>query len=177
MLQAVSLVTFLTFKIDFKKNRKTVTFLILSQRTSILIITRWKRNKGFDESRFSYYPLSWESSGMVERIKNLLFGSKQLKKREVINILKVIETLPKEHVDKVCFSFFYLFKFPFIFIDAEEINANVDEKKIGMLVILRTRIIHKLTASCLQLSFHLTFKFLVLRTNRQFFLFFVVVIY
>ena len=67
---------------------------------------------------------------MVERIKNLLFGSKQLKKREVINILKVIETLPKEHVDKVCFSFFYLFKFPFIFIDAEEINANVDEKKI-----------------------------------------------
>ena len=177
MLQAVSLVAFLTFKIDFNKNTETVTFLIPSQWTSILIITRWKRNKGFDESRFSHYPLSWESSGMVERIKNLLFGSKQLKKREVINILKVIETLPKEHVDKVCFSFFYLFKFPFIFIDAEEINANVDEKKIGMLVILRTRIIHKLTASCLQLSFHLTFKFLVLRTNRQFFLFFVVVIY
>ena len=45
-------------------------------------------------------------------------------------------------------------------------------KKNGMLVIFRTRIIHKLTASCLQLSFHLTFKFLVLRTNRQFFLFF-----
>ena len=45
-------------------------------------------------------------------------------------------------------------------------------KKNGILVIFRTRIIHKLTASCLQLSFHLTFKFLVLRTNRQFFLFF-----
>ena len=45
-------------------------------------------------------------------------------------------------------------------------------KKNGILVIFRTRIIHKLTASCLQLSFHLTFKFLVLRTNQQFFLFF-----
>ena len=45
-------------------------------------------------------------------------------------------------------------------------------KKNGILVIFRTRIIHKLTASCLQLSFHLTFKFLVLRTDRQFFLFF-----
>ena len=44
-------------------------------------------------------------------------------------------------------------------------------KKNGILVIFRTRIIHKLTASCLQLSFHLTFKFLVLRTNSQFFLF------
>ena len=99
---------------------------------------------------------------MVERIKNLLFGSKQLKKREVIYILKVIETLSKEHVDKVCFSFFYFLKFLFIFIDAEEINANVDEKKIGILVILRTHIIPKLTDSCLQLSFHLTFKFLVL---------------
>ena len=103
MLQAVSLVAFLTFKIDFNKNTETVTFLIPSQWTSILIITRWKRNKGFDESRFSYYPLSWESSGMVERIKNLLFGIKQLKKREVIHILSVIETLPKEHVDKVCY--------------------------------------------------------------------------
>ena len=45
-------------------------------------------------------------------------------------------------------------------------------EKNGILVIFRTRIIHKLTASCLQLSFHLTFKFLVLRTNRQFFPFF-----
>ena len=77
MLEAVSLSTFLTFEIDFNKNTKTVTFLIPNQRTSILIITRWKRNKGFDESRVSHYPLSWESSGMVERIKNLLFGSKQ----------------------------------------------------------------------------------------------------
>ena len=31
--------------------------------------------------------------------------------------------------------------------------------------------------SCLQLSFHLTFKFLVLRTNRQFFLFFFSLLY
>ena len=73
---------------------------------------------------------------------------------------------------KYVFLFSIFLKFPFIFIDAEEINANVDEKKNGILVILRTRIIHKLTAFCLQLSFHLTFKFLVLRTNRQFFLFF-----
>ena len=49
-------------------------------------------------------------------------------------------------------------------------------KKNGILVIFRTRIIHKLTASCLQLSFHLTFKFLVLRTNRQFLLFFLLCI-
>ena len=35
-----------------------------------------------------------------------------------------------------------------------------------------TCIIHKLTASCLRLSFHLTFKFLVLQTNNQFFPFF-----
>ena len=40
MLQAVSLSTFLTFEIDFNKNTKTVTFLIPTQRTSILIITR-----------------------------------------------------------------------------------------------------------------------------------------
>ena len=70
-----------------------------------------------------------------------------------------------------------VFLFFYFFIDAEERKAHVDEKKNGILVIFRTRIIHKLTASCLQLSFHLTFKFLVLRTNRQFFLFFVVVVY
>ena len=29
---------------------------------------------------------------------------------------------------KYIFSFFYFFKFPFIFIDAEERNAYVDEK-------------------------------------------------
>ena len=133
MLQAVSLVTFLTFKIDFKKNRKRVTFLILSQRTSILIITRWKRNKRFDESRFSPYPLSWESAGMVERIKNL---------------------------------------FSFNFIDAEERNASLDKNiKNWILAIFRTCIIHKLTASCLRLSFHLTFNFLVLQSNHQLFLF------
>ena len=103
--------------------------------TSILIITRWKRNKGFDESRFSHYPLSWESAGMVERIKNL---------------------------------------FSFNFIDAEERNASLHKKiKNWILVVFRTCIIHKLTASCLRLSFHLTFKFLVLQTNHQFFLFFV----
>ena len=45
-------------------------------------------------------------------------------------------------------------------------------KKNWKVVNSRTRIIHKLTASCLQLSFHLTFKFLVLQTDRQFFLFF-----
>ena len=79
MLQAVSLSTFLTFEIDFNKNTKTMTVVLIpNQRTSILIITRWKRNKGFDESRFSHNPLSCESVGMVERIKNLLFGSKQL---------------------------------------------------------------------------------------------------
>ena len=32
-------------------------------------------SKGSDESRFSHYPLSWESAGMVERIKNLLVKS------------------------------------------------------------------------------------------------------
>ena len=74
-------------------------------------------------------------------------------------------------MDKVCFSFFYFFTFPFISIYAEGRNVNVD-KKNGILVMFRTRIIHKLTASCLQLSFHLTFKSLVLQTNRQFFLFF-----
>ena len=45
------------------------------------------------------------------------------------------------------------------------------QKEIWKLIIFRTCIIHKLTASCLQLSFHLTFKFLVLQTDRQFFLF------
>ena len=68
--------------------------------------------------------------------------------------------------------FFYLF--PFNFIDAEERNANLDKNiKIWILVIFGTCIIQKLTASCLRLSFHLTFKFLVLQTNHQFFLFFV----
>ena len=115
---------------------------------------------------------------MVERIKDLLFGSKQLQTRRVIYILKVIETLVVIASYKracglsVFFCFSIFFKFPFIFIDAEERNANVDGEKNGILVIFRTRITHKLTASCLQLSFHLTFKFLVLRTNRQFFLFF-----
>ena len=41
---------------------------------------------------------------------------------------------------------FFLILVPFNFIDADERNANVDR---------RTRIIHKLTASCLELSFHL----------------------
>ena len=41
MLQAVSLSTFLTFEIDFNKNTKTVTVVLIpNQRTSILIITR-----------------------------------------------------------------------------------------------------------------------------------------
>ena len=70
------------------------------------------------------------------------------------------------------FILFYLF--PFNFIDSEERNANLDKNiKNWILVIFRTCIIHKLTASCLRLSFHLTFKFLVLQTNHQFFLFFV----
>ena len=70
------------------------------------------------------------------------------------------------------FILFYLFLFNFI--DAEERNANLDKNiKNWILVIFRTCIIHKLTASCLRLSFHLTFKFLVLQTNHQFFLFFV----
>ena len=64
----------------------------------------------------------------------------------------------------------YLFSFNFI--DAEERNANLDKNiKNWILAIFRTCIIHKLTASCLRLSFHLTFKFLVLQTNHQFFLF------
>ena len=67
--------------------------------------------------------------------------------------------------------FFYLF--PLNFIDAEEKNANLHKNiKNWILVIFRTCIIHKLTASCLRLSFHLTFKFLVLQTNHQFFPFF-----
>ena len=68
-------------------------------------------------------------------------------------------------MDKVLFSFFFLILVPFNFIDADERNANVDRRT------RRTRIIHKLTASCLQLSFHLTLKFLVLLTIRQFFRF------
>ena len=64
----------------------------------------------------------------------------------------------------------YLFSFNFI--DAEERNANLDKNiKNWILVIFRNCIIYKLTASCLRLSFHLTFKFLVLKTNHQFFLF------
>ena len=73
-------------------------------------------------------------------------------------------------IDIFSFSIFSYFLVPFNFIDDEERNANVD-KKNWKLVIFRTRIIHKLTASCLQLSFHLTFKFLFLQTDRQFFLF------
>ena len=70
------------------------------------------------------------------------------------------------------FILFYLF--PFNFIDAKERDANLNKNiKNWILVIFRTCIIHKLTASCLRLSFHLTFKFLVLLTNHQFFLFFV----
>ena len=78
-------------------------------------------------------------------------------------------------MDQVCLSFSYFFNlFPFNFIDAEERNANLDKNiKNWILVIFGTCIIHKLTASCLRLSFHLTFKFLVLLTNHQFFLFFV----
>ena len=78
-------------------------------------------------------------------------------------------------MDQVCLSFSYFFYlFPFNFIDAEERNANLDKNiKNWILVIFRTCIIYKLTASCLRLSFHLTFKFLVLQTNHQFFLFFV----
>ena len=70
------------------------------------------------------------------------------------------------------FILFYLF--PFNFIDSEEENANLDKNiKNWILVIFRSCIIHKLTASSLRLRFHLTFKFLVLLTNHQFFLFFV----
>ena len=78
------------------------------------------------------------------------------------------------------FSFFYLLVlFPFNFIDAEERNATFNKKinKNGILIIFRSRIIHKLTVFCLRLSFHLTLKFLVLQINRQFFLFFVVMSY
>ena len=64
MLQAVSLVTFLTIKIDCNKNTKMVTYLILSQRTSILIITRWKRtrdlmNRVFPTTLFPAKALVW----------------------------------------------------------------------------------------------------------------------
>ena len=64
----------------------------------------------------------------------------------------------KEHVDQVCLSFFLnsLNLFPFNFIDAEERNANHDENWI--LVIFRTCIMHKLTASCLRLSFSFDFQ-------------------
>ena len=68
------------------------------------------------------------------------------------------------------FILFYLF--PFNFIDAKERDANLNKIiKSWILVIFRTCIIHKLSASCLRLSFHLTFKFLVLQTKHQFFLF------
>ena len=43
------------------------------------------------------------------------------------------------------------------------------EKKINEILVI---FIHRLTASCLRLNFHLTFKFLVLQTSHQFFLFF-----
>ena len=43
------------------------------------------------------------------------------------------------------------------------------EKKINETLVI---FIHRLTASCLRLNFHLTFKFLVLQTSHQFFLFF-----
>ena len=79
-------------------------------------------------------------------------------------------------MDQVCLSFFLLFfyLFPFNFIHAEERNTNLDKNiKNWILVIFGTCIIQKLTASCLRLSFHLTFKFLVLQTNHQYFLFFV----
>ena len=77
-------------------------------------------------------------------------------------------------MDQVCLSFSYFFYlFPFNFIDAEERNASLDKNiKNWILVIFRTCIIHKLAASCLRLSFQLTFKFLVLQTNNQFFFFF-----
>ena len=75
------------------------------------------------------------------------------------------------------FSFFYLLVlFPFNFIDAEERNATFNKRinKNGILIIFRSHIIHKLTVFCLRLSFHLTFKFLVLQIDRQLFLCFVV---
>ena len=79
-------------------------------------------------------------------------------------------------MDQVCLSFSYFFYlFPCNFIDAEERNASLDKNiKNWILVIFRTCIIHKLTTSCLRLSFHLTFKFLVLQTKHQIFPFFVV---
>ena len=72
------------------------------------------------------------------------------------------------------FFFFFLILVPFNFIDADERNANVDKKlKLSQFVVIfRTRIIRKPTVSCLPLSFHLTFKLLVLQTDHQFFLFF-----
>ena len=66
------------------------------------------------------------------------------------------------------FSFFYLLVlFPFNFIDAEERNATFNKRinKNGILIIFI--FIHKLTVFCLRLSFHLTFKFLVLQIDRQ----------
>ena len=72
------------------------------------------------------------------------------------------------------FLFFFLILVPFNLIDADERNANVDKKlKLSQfLLIFRTRILRKPTTSCLPLSFHLTFKFSVLQTDHQFFLFF-----
>ena len=74
-----------------------------------------------------------------------------------------------------------VFLFPIFFIYFLLISLMLKNKKAKLdkniknwiLIIFRTCIIHKLTASCLRLSFHLTFKFLVLQTNHQFFLFFV----
>ena len=117
---------------------------------------------------------------MVQRIKNYWLKVNRYKLEELFIYQKLLKLkqflrLPKEHVDQVCLSFSYFFYlFPCNFIDAEERNASLDKNiKNGILVVFRTCIIYKLTASCLRLSFHLTFKFLVLQTNHQYFLFFV----
>ena len=82
----------------------------------------------------------------------------------------------KSNVDEVHFSFFYFFPFNFLLISLmlrkEMLMSTKKKKENEILVIFRTRIIHRLTASCLRLNFHLTFKFLVLQTIHQFFLFF-----
>ena len=83
----------------------------------------------------------------------------------------------KSNVDEVHFSFFYFFPFNFLLISLmlrkEMLMSTKKKRKENeILVIFRTCIIHRLTASCLRLNFHLTLKFLVLQTSHQFFLFF-----
>ena len=66
---------------------------------------------------------------MVKRIKNLLFGSKQLKKREVIYILKVMKLFLKSMWTKYVFLFSIFLNFLlFPFMLKEEMLMSTKKK-------------------------------------------------